>query len=128
LIYLDTSALLKLVKAEAGSDALAAFLGDRTDFVSSKLLAVEARCGALREDPSMLPRVDLFLSRVDMIAISDAVVESASRLPDRHLRSLDAIHLATALLTREELDVLLSYDDRLLTAAKAHDLPTAAPA
>ena len=128
MIYLDTSALLKLVKAEAGSDALATFLGDRTAFVSSKLLAVEARRGALREDPSMLPRVDLFLSRVDMIAISDAVVESASRLPDRHLRSLDAIHLATALLTREELDVLLSYDDRLLTAAKAHDLPTAAPA
>jgi predicted nucleic acid-binding protein len=128
LIYLDTSALLKLIKAEAGSDALATFLGDRTDFVSSKLLAIEARRSALREDPSMLPRVDLFLSRVDMIAISDAIVESASRLPDRHLRSLDAIHLATALLTREELDVLLSYDDRLLTAAKAHDLPTAAPA
>lgn len=128
MIYLDTSALLKLVKSEAGSDALAAFLGDRTDFVSSKLLAVEARRGALREDPSMLPRVDLFLARVDMIGMSDAVIESASRLPDRHLRSLDAIHLATALLARDELDVLLTYDDRLLAAAKAHDLPTAAPA
>jgi uncharacterized protein len=128
LIYLDTSALLKIVKEEAGSQALAEFLGDRTDFLSSALLAVEARRGVLRDDPSMLPRVDVTLSRVDMIAISDAIIESAGRLPDPHLRSLDAIHLATALLVHAEIDVLVSYDDRLLKAAKAHGLPTAAPA
>lgn len=128
MIYLDTSAVLKLILVESGSAAAAAFVGDRTDFVSSALLAVEARRGALRNDPTVLPRVDLFLSRVDMVGISDAVIESASRLPDPTLRSLDAIHLATALLVRDELDVLLSYDERLLAAAEAHGIPVAAPA
>jgi predicted nucleic acid-binding protein len=49
-------------------------------------------------------------------------------MPDPRLRTLDAIHLATALLVREELSVLLSYDERLLDAAAAHGIPTAAPA
>jgi uncharacterized protein len=127
LIYLDTSTALKLVKQESESAAASAFIGDRTDLMSSALLAVEARRGTLRNDPTALPRVDVVLSRVDMIGISDAVIESASRLPDVMLRSLDAIHLATALLVREELDVLLTYDARLRTAAEAHGLPTAAP-
>jgi predicted nucleic acid-binding protein len=127
LIYLDTSAALKLVREEAESAATSAFVGDRTDLVSSTLLAVETRRGTLRNDPSALPRVDVFLSRIDMIGISDAVIESAGRLPDGMVRSLDAIHLATALLVREELDVLLTHDTRLLRAAEAHGLPTAAP-
>lgn len=127
MIYLDTSAALKLVRAEAESAAASGFVGERTDLVSSTLLAVEARRGILRNDSAALPRVDIFLSRVDMIGISDAVLESAGRFPDPLLRSLDAIHLATALLVREELDVLLSYDDRLVAAAKAHDIPTASP-
>jgi predicted nucleic acid-binding protein len=55
------------------------------------------------------------------------VVEAASRLPDPMLRTLDAIHLATALMIREDLDVLLTYDDRMLTAAATHGLPTASP-
>lgn len=127
MIYLDTSAALKLVRQEAESAAASAFVGDRTDLMSSTLLAVEARRGTLRNDPAALPRVDVFLARIDMIGISDAIIESAGRLPDVMLRSLDAIHLATALLVREELDVLLTYDTRLLTAAEAHGLPTAAP-
>jgi predicted nucleic acid-binding protein len=127
LIYLDTSAALKLVRQEAESAAVSAFVGDRTDLVSSTLLAVEARRATLRNDPAALPRVDVFLSRIDMIGISDAIIESAGRLPDVMLRSLDAIHLATALLVREELGVLLAYDTRLRTAAAAHGLPTAAP-
>ncbi|OLT10729.1 hypothetical protein BJF78_05390 [Pseudonocardia sp. CNS-139] len=128
MIYFDTSALLKLVRKEPGSDELVTYIGDRTDFLSSKLLVVESRRGVLREDVGMLPRVDLFLSRIDTISISDAIIESASRLTDRHLRSLDAIHIATALVVREEIEVLLSYDKRLLAVAEAHGIPTAAPA
>ena len=59
--------------------------------------------------------------------MSGTVVEAASRLPDPMLRTLDAIHVATALLIREDLDVLVSYDQRMLAAASAHGLPTAAP-
>lgn len=129
MIYLDTSALLKLVHAEAESAALVQYLGgiDGPRFVSSVLLTIEARRAALRASPSQLPRVDVMLATVTQVEISAAVVESASRLPGPGLRSLDAVHLATALLIRDDVDVLLAYDQRLLDAARAHDLPTAAP-
>jgi predicted nucleic acid-binding protein len=130
LIYLDTSAFLKLVKDEAESRPLNEYLRSlpAPRFTSSTLLAVEARRGTLRSAPKRLPRVDLMLDSVTQLEISDAIIETASRLPDPMLRSLDAIHLATALLIRDDLDVLVSYDDRLLAAASAHGLPTAKPA
>ena len=113
----------------AEGPALRAYLGTATSgrLVSSTLLAVEARRGALRTSPRNLPRVDLLLADVVRIAMSDVVVEEASRLPDPFLRSLDAIHLATALLIREDVDALLTYDDRLATAARAHGIDVAAP-
>jgi uncharacterized protein len=86
--------------------------------VSSALVTVEAR---------RLPRTDLLLSDVTQVEMSAAVPESASRLPDPMLRSLDAIHLATALSIRNDLDVMLSYDQRLPAAAASHGIPTAAP-
>lgn len=130
MIYIDTSALLKLVRAEAESAALQEYLKADTppSLVSSALLTVEARRGTMRSNPARMPRVDVLLATVTQVEISAIVVESAGRLPDPMLRSLDAIHLATALLVREELDVLLSYDERLLDAAAAHGIPTAAPA
>lgn len=130
MIYVDTSALLKLVKDdEAEGPALRAYLEKTTAprLVSSALLAVEARRGVLRVRPDGLPKVDLLLAEVAQIGISDAVVESASRLPDPLLRSLDAIHLATALLIRDDVEAVLTYDTRLRAAAEAHGLPTAAP-
>jgi predicted nucleic acid-binding protein len=130
LIYLDTSAFLKTMFDGPQSPAIGRYLNavDSPRFVSSTLLAVEARRGALRVNPRRLPRVDLALLRVAQIEIDGPVVETASRLPDPMLRSLDAIHLATALLIRKDIDVLLSYDQRMLAAAAAHGLPTASPA
>lgn len=128
MIYLDTSAFLKLVRDEAGSRAMGQYIGDREDLVSSALLIVEARRGMLRKDPRKLPEVDVVLGRVDTVEMSAAILEDASRLPDPLLRSPDAIHLATAMLLRRDLDVLLTYDDRLAEAARAQGIPTAAPA
>jgi predicted nucleic acid-binding protein len=128
LIYVDTSAALKLVWSERESAAVTALLNIRTDLVSSALLAVEARRGAIRNDVRALPRIDLMLSQFTLLAISEAIIESASRLPDPMLPSLDAIHLATALLVREDIDALVSYDDRLLASAAAHGISTASPA
>lgn len=128
MIYVDTSAFVKLILAEDGSDALAAFLVDRTDLVSSSLLIVEARRAALRRAPRALPRVDVALARFDTIELSAGLIEEASRLPDPLLRSLDAIHLATALLIRDEVDALVTYDERLFDAARTHGLPAEAPA
>jgi uncharacterized protein len=131
LIYVDTSALLKLVKDdEAEATALRAYIEETAEpqLVSSALLVVEARRGMHRLRPDGLPTVDLLLAAVAQIEISGAVIESASRLADPLLRSLDAIHLATALLIRDDLDTLLTYDGRLRVAAEAHGIPTAAPA
>lgn len=127
MIYLDTSALLKLIFDETGSRKLEEYLADRTALVSSALLVIEGRRGVLRRAPERAPRLDVLLTQVKMVTVSDAVVESASRLPDPMLRSLDAIHLATALLIREDLDALVSYDDRLTASAAAHGLHTATP-
>ncbi len=129
MIYLDTSALLKLVLAEEHSDVLRAFLREHDDLtVSSVLLTVETRRAVTRAAPAQLPRADLALTRVGQIGLSHAIIESASRLPDPAVRSLDAIHLATAQLLGEEVSAFVTYDKRLLGAAKSHRLPAVAPA
>ncbi len=129
MIYLDTSAFVKLIWAESDSVALSRFLAQRpaVPLVSSALLTVETRRAVQREDPSALARADLLLTRIGRIGITASLIESASRLPDRSLRSLDAIHLATALLLRDHLDVVVTYDKRLTAAAEAHHLPVEAP-
>lgn len=129
MIYLDTSAFLKTVLDEAESRAMHTYLDEHASvtLVSSKLLAVESRRGLQRLRSARMPSLDASLGDMTLIAISDAVIDSAGRLPDPMLGSLDAIHLATALLIREDVDVLVSYDDRLTAAAAAHGLRTATP-
>ena len=129
MIYLDTSAFLKTVLAESHSGALGTYLATfgSPRFVSSALLAVEARRSIRRAEPASLPRLDLELLDVIQVDLTGVVLETASRLPDPVLRTLDAIHVATALLIRDDLDVLVSYDHRMLAAAAAHGLPTASP-
>jgi uncharacterized protein len=126
VLYMDTSAFLKAVWDEAESVALSGFIGNRVT-VSSKLLAVEARRSTLLVAETMLPRTDLVLADVRLIAVTDTVLESAGRLPDPVLRTLDAIHLATALLIREDVEALVTYDTRLTAAARANGLTVATP-
>ena len=129
MIYIDTSALLKRVLIEPHSDALRAFLEEHAGepLVSSVLLTVEMRRAVQRGNPRLLPRTDLLLERVTRLDLSAPVVEAAGRFPDPGLRSLDAIHLATALLLREELTALVSYDTRMLAAAESQRLPAVSP-
>ena len=129
MIYLDTSAVVKLIWREQETDALQGFLAKwpRTPLVSSALLLVETRRAVLRVDPSGLQRADLLLTRVGKVGLTAAVLEAASRIPDPHLRSLDAIHLATALLLRDDLDALITYDQRLVAAASGEGLPVQTP-
>ena len=129
MIYLDTSAFVKLIWAEPESAALSRFLVQRggTPLMSSSLLTVAARRALHRSDPSALPRADLLLTRVGRIGMTTSLVESASRLPSRSLRSLDAIHLATALALRQVLDVFITYDKRLAGVAEEHRVPVDSP-
>jgi uncharacterized protein len=129
VIYLDTSAFVKLVWSERETPALQTFLAERQQplLVSSSLLLVEARRAVLREDAVQLPRADLLLTRIGQVGVTRALLEAASRLPDPSVRPLDAVHVATALQLRPDLDALVTYDPRLAAAAEQQGLPVAAP-
>jgi predicted nucleic acid-binding protein len=129
VIYLDAAAVVKLVRVESESAELLAWLDERTEmpFVSSALVEVEVPRALRRADPSALPAVPATMARLYRLEIDDTVRATAAAFADPTLRSLDAIHLATALLVRSELEAFVTYDDRLLAAAEQTGLPTASP-
>ena len=129
LYYADTSTVIKLLVEESHSKAFAAFYDAHADaeWVSSALLRIELTRAVTRALPVLLPDARDLLLAFSFVAIDDDIVEAAVNEPDRGLRSLDAIHLATARVLGEELDALVSYDDRLLKAATDAGLATTSP-
>jgi uncharacterized protein len=130
MLYLDTSALMKLVRREPESDTLADWLDAQTPapWVSSMLIEVELPRALRRVEPSLLADVPAIVARVARYEIDEVVRAAAAAYPDPALRSLDAIHLATCdAVFGTQLTAFVSYDERLLTAAAAVGLPTAAP-
>ena len=129
LYYADTSAVIKLLTEETNSKAFAAFYDSNADaeWVSSALLRIEVMRAVARTVPALLPDARDLLTAFSYIAIDDDIVEAAMNEPDRSLRSLDAIHLATARILGSDLDALITYDARLITAANDAGLLTAAP-
>lgn len=129
LYYADTSAVIKLLVEETHSKAFAAFYDGHADaeWVSSALLRIEVTRAVARAMPALLPEARDLLTAFSYISIDDEVVDAAMSEPDRGLRSLDAIHLATARLLAPELDALVSYDDRHLRAANDAGLATVSP-
>jgi hypothetical protein len=129
LYYADTSAVIKLLAEEKHSIALSAFYDEHTDaeWVSSALLKIELTRAVTRVMPVLMPDARDLLRAFSYVSIDDDIVDAAMNEPDRGLRSLDAIHLATARIFGDELDALVSYDDRLLRAAGEAGLPTASP-
>ena len=128
MIYLDSSALVKLVHPEPDSASLVSWLTTaRLPAVSSALAEVEVERAVRRTAPATLPTVPAVLSTVFLFDIDAAIRRAAATLADPLLRSLDAIHLATALEFGAELRAFVAYDKRLLTAASAAGLPIARP-
>jgi predicted nucleic acid-binding protein len=129
LYYADTSAVIKLLVEESHSKAFAAFYDAHADaeWVSSALLRIELTRAVTRALPALLPDARDLLLAFSLVAIDDDIVDGAMNEPDRGLRSLDAIHLATARILGEDLDAIVSYDDRLLKAATEAGLATASP-
>jgi len=129
LYYLDTSAALKLLVEEAHSTAFAAFYDGHADaeWVSSALLRIELTRTVARAMPALLPAARDLLTAFSYLAIDEEIVDGAMSEPDRRLRSLDAIHLATARILAPELAGLVSYDDRLTRAATDAGLATVSP-
>jgi predicted nucleic acid-binding protein len=130
MLYLDTSALMKLIRREPESDTLADWLDAQTPapWVSSTLIEVELPRALRRIEPSLLADVPPIVARVARYEIDEVVRAAAAAYPDAALRSRDAIHLATAsAVFGTQLTAFVAYDERLLGAAAAAGLPTAAP-
>ncbi len=130
MLYLDSSALVKLVLTEPESQALARWLAERADLalVSSALHRTEVPRAVWRADPSGLPRSLRQVRTVQKVNVTTAILDSASALPPQTLRAADAIHLMSALSIRRDLTAFVAYDKRLLAAAREAGLPTACPA
>lgn len=130
MLYLDTSALVKLIRREPETDALADWLDAQTPapWVSSTLIEVELPRALRRVDPSLLAGIAGIVARVARYDIDDVVRAAAAAYPDTTLRSLDAIHLATGeAVFGPRLTAFVTYDERLRTAAAEAGLPTVAP-
>jgi len=115
--YLDTSAFIKLVRSEPESSALRAEIALGDALVSSALLAVEGRRAAARYGSLALARARAALVTITLLPLDDATLEIAAELEPPQLRSLDALHLATATSLGEELERFFCYDARLTAAA-----------
>ena len=127
-LYLDSSAFVKLVVEEPETAALRRFLADRAGRrVSSVLLRTESLRAVRHLGADALATVREGLRRVDLVAIDDRILEAAGTLEPRVLRTLDAIHLATSLAVGDDLDTIVTYDDRMVEAARFLGLSTATP-
>ncbi len=127
--YLDTSALVKLVVAEAETPALRAWLVEVARIpLSSDLARTELLRVVRRSAPDRVLEARAVLDAVTLVELTTAIFEEAGRLDPAILRTLDALHLASALSLGDDLESLVTYDDRLADAARANGIPVTAPA
>lgn len=129
MIYFDTSALVKLVFEEAESMALAEWLSVRSEVpkISSDLTTVELLRTCRRIDEDAVGDATMLLAGIDLLPMDRAIVEQAATLVPEELRSLDAIHLASALSVKEDLTAFVAYDGQLCTAAAEAGIEVASP-
>lgn len=128
MLYLDSSALVKLVLPEPESEALIRRLRPSAAEASSMVAAVEVPRAVARvsSDSRARARVDEVLEAIDLREVDEEIVAEA-RTIDPAVRSLDAIHLATALTLAESLEGLITYDRRLAAAAAGAGIDVLAP-
>ncbi len=132
LLYLDASALVKLVLVERESVALRAAVA-RARLVASELVLVEVprALARLRVDPSERARVrreeQRVLGGLDLVPVTRPVLDSAGRLGPARLRSLDAVHIMSALTFGSGLEAFVSYDRRQVGAAADAGLAVVSP-
>ena len=127
VVYLDSSAFLKLVMPEPESAALRAYLRTWPVRVSAALLCTEALRAASRVSAAQVAAVRRQLRPMVLIGMAGAVLERAGTLGPPAMRSLDAIHVAAALSLGPDLGEVISYDGRMAEAAKAQGLSVSAP-
>ena len=127
MVYLDSSALVKLVVAEPESDALRRQLRRERARVSCALSRVEVVRAVRPHGAAAVSRARRLLRRIDLVQLDDELLDDAGRLDGGVLRSLDAIHLAAAHTLGDELTVVITYDERMMAAARLTGLIVSAP-
>ena len=129
MIYLDSSALVKLALTEPESAELAGWLAERADqpLVSSALHRAEVPRAIWRAEPGALPRAYRLIRRITKVALTADVLDNSATLPPQALSPAQAIHLASALAVRDELTAFVSYDEDMLAAAADAGLPAVSP-
>lgn len=125
--YLDSSALLKLVVAEKESGALRRFVRSRPDRISSALARVEVLRAVRMQGAPIVERAKRVLARIRLLRLDDALLDAAAALNPEVLRSLDAIHLASAQAIGHDLECVVTYDRRMSDAAGLLGLPVRSP-
>lgn len=127
--YIDTSALVKLVSVEAETAALHEWVAaNHPELVSSDLLRTELVRAVRRNGTAQPLDIDDGLAAIDLLPATAAVFDDAALLEPADIRTLDAVHLATAVGIIDDCDGIITYDDRLADAARQHGLTVIAPA
>jgi predicted nucleic acid-binding protein len=128
-LYLDASALVKLILPEAETEMLIGYLADTPSTFSSRIAHVEVRRAVARvAEPGDDEHARSVLAGLQLIELDAVLAELAGSATPTSLRSLDAIHLAAALSLTPELDALITYDNHLADAARAAGLNVVSPA
>lgn len=127
MVYLDSSALVKLVVAERESAALRSYLRTQPHRASCALATVEVIRAVRPHGASAVTRARRLLRRLDLIQLDEELLESAATLAGTVLRSLDAIHLAAAQTLASDLTAVVTYDERMTAGAGTLGLTVHAP-
>lgn len=126
-IYLDSSAIVKLIDEEPESAALRRWLRRRSERASSALARVEILRAAAIRGPEVVASARRVLDTFRILVVDDAVLDAAAVLKPRTLRSLDAIHVASAQALGAQLDTVVTYDRRMAEAAALLGMSVEAP-
>ncbi len=126
-VYLDASALVKLVAPEEETGALATYLAKHRSQVTSVIGLVEVRRAAARRTGVTPERVEDVLGRISAIGLDLSIVAAAGSIGPATLRTLDAIHLASAAALGDDLEAVVTYDRRMADAARVLGMLDVAP-
>jgi uncharacterized protein len=130
VIYLDSSALVKLALAEPESGALTGYLAQHAGqaLVSSTLHRAEVLRAIWRSEPGALPRAQRIIRRISLVSLTHDLLDNAATQAPASLGTSAAIHLVSALTIKRDLTAFVSYDRQLLDAAEVAGLKVASPA
>lgn len=125
--YLDSSAIVKLVVREPESAALRQVIRGDWPLVTSELAHTEVRRAVAHLDALTTARAGAVVGAFDQLAVTTAILEAAGRVKLPRLRSLDAIHLASAQCLHHQLEAFITYDARQASAARQLGLTVLSP-